>query len=91
MDWTKMLKRTDYQDIDLDFTALAGNPERGINPDDVYGELEDKILDVMVEVANDNFDVGASTDSFFPMTTNAGLKKLFESIMIYVEGEEKGD
>ena len=86
MDWTKILK-LDGKERE----RIESFIEEGMTAEDVYDELETKILDVMVEVANDNFNVGASTDSFFPMTTNAGLEKLLESIMIYVEGEEKGD
>jgi len=92
MGWTKILKfKSEEREERRKRLESYLETGRGLNPDNVYEKLEDKILDVMVEVANDNFNVGASKDSFEPRPTNAGLKELFKAIMIYVEEEEKGD
>ena len=55
--------------------------------DNMKEDLSNEITDVMASILNE-YDVGASNDSFHMPTVNEGLKKIFEAMTDYIEGSD---
>ena len=56
--------------------------------DAIKEKLETQVTDVMASILNE-YDVGASNDSFHMPTVSEGLKKIFQAMSIYAEGSNE--
>lgn len=73
MSWEDVLKR------EFDITEK--------DKEEMREHLEVQITDMMSYILNE-YNVGASNDSFYMPTVNEGLDKIFEAMMGYVEGSD---
>ena len=75
MSWEDVLKNVDDYD-------LSSQDE-----EDMREKLELGVTKLMADILNE-YDIGASDNSFQMSLVNQGLKKIFEAMMGYVEGSD---